>query len=154
MKRQSGSTTVELAVVTFALLVVLLAAVETSRLLFAWNALGTITQRGARLAAVCPPDTSAVGRMAMFRGAEDSRGVLPDLSEENLQISYLDGNLSDTGGTYPIRFVRARIVDYRYRIAIPFIPQALIPSPDFSTTLPAESLGYVPDTGERSCFDA
>ena len=154
MMRQSGSATVEFAVVTLALLVVLFGAIEVSRLLFTWNALGAITQRGARIAAVCPPGAEAIGRVALFRGEEDSGGLLPDLAAENLQISYLDENLSDTGGAYPIRFVRARIVGYRYRMAIPFIPPSLIPSPDFSTTLPAESLGYVPGTGERSCLGA
>ena len=153
-RRQSGLATVEFAVVAAAFLVILFGAIEMSRLLFTWNALGAITQRGARLAAVCPPDDPAVRRVAAFRGAGDASGLLPGLSEENLEISYLDEHLADTGGAFPIRFVRARIVDYRHRAIIPFVSGTLLPSPEFSTTLPAESLGYVPGTGGRSCVGA
>ena len=154
MRRQSGSTTIEFALVAVAFLALLFGVMELSRLLFTWNALGAMTQRGARLAALCPPGAPDIGRAALFRSAEGDGGAVPELREENLRISYLDEEFSDTGGAYPISFVRVRIVGYRHRMLIPFVPHRLIPSPDFSTTLPAESLGYVPDTGERSCFGA
>ena len=153
-RRQSGLATVEFAVVAAAFLVILFGAIEMSRLLFTWNALGAITQRGARLAAVCPPGDPGIARVAAFRGTDDAGGLLLGLSEENLSITYLDEHLADTGGAFPIRFVRARIVDYHHRAIIPFVPGTLLPSPEFSTTLPAESLGYVPGTGGRSCFGA
>ena len=154
MRRQSGSATIEFALVAVAFLVLLLGVMEFSRLLFTWNALGAMTQRGARLAALCPPGAPDIARLALFRDVEGSGGPVPELREENLRVSYLDENLSDTGGAYPISFVRVRIVGYRHRMLIPFVPHRLIPSPAFSTTLPAESLGYVPDTGERSCLGA
>lgn len=152
--RQSGAATVEFAVVAVAFFVILFGAIELSRLLFTWNALGAIAQRGARLAAVCPPGDTAIGRVAAFGKAGGAGGALPGFTEENLRITYLDESLSDTDGIPPISFVRARIVDYHHRMAVPFVPQTLLRSPAFTTTLPAESLGYVPGTGGRSCFGA
>lgn len=152
LARQSGTATVEFAVVAVAFFGILFGAIEMSRLLFTWNTLGAIAQRGARLAAVCPPGDAAIGRVAAFGGIEGSGGALPGFTAANLEISYLDENLADTGGAFPISFVRARVVDYQHRMALPFVSGTLLRSPDFTTTLPAESLGYVPGTGERSCF--
>lgn len=152
MNRQSGVATVEFAVVSVAFFAILFGAIEISRLLFTWNALDAITQRGARVAAVCPPNAAGIHRVAVFDNTEGSGGLLPDFTDENLQISYLDERFEDTGGAFPIHFVRARIVNYHHQMAVPFISNRLVSSPEFSTTLPAESLGYIPGTGERSCF--
>lgn len=153
-RRESGTATVEFAVVAVAFFTILFGAIELSRLLFTWNTLGAIAQRGARLAAVCPPGDAAIGRVAAFGGGDGAYGALPGFTEANLEISYLDESLSDTGGAFPISFVRARIVGYRHRMAVPFVSGTLLRSPDFTTTLPAESLGYVPGTGARSCVGA
>lgn len=152
MKMQSGFATVEFAIVAVAFFTLLLGVVEVSRMLFTWNALGAITQRGARVAAVCPPNAAVVSRVAVFDKAAGSSGLLPDFSDENLQITYLDKTFTDTGGSFPIHYVRARIVNYSHQMAIPFISDTVLSSPDFSTTLPAESLGYIPESGNRSCF--
>ena len=152
MNRQSGFATVEFAAISAAFFMILFGAMEISRLLFTWNALDAITQRGARVAAVCPPNTAAITRVALFDNIEGGGGLLPDFTDENLQISYLDEQFKDTGGAFPIHFVRARIINYQHQMAIPFVAETMVPSPEFSTTMPAESLGYIPETGERSCF--
>lgn len=152
MKHQAGFATVEFAAISVAFFLILFGAMEISRLLFTWNTLDAVTQRAARIAAVCPPNAASIRRIAAFGSNQRSGGLIPDLADENLQISYLDKDFNDTGGAFPIYFVRARIVNYHHQLAIPFISKTLVRSPDFSTTVPAESLGYIPDTGERTCF--
>jgi len=152
VRKQRGLASVELAIVAVAFLTIVLGAIEFSRLLFSWNMLDAVTQRAARIAAVCDPDEVAtVKTLAMFNNDGESSFLLPNLEDDNLQIVYLDDNFVDTGGAFPIAYVRASIVNYQHRLAIPFISSDIVSSPTFVTTIPSESLGYVPDTGQRTC---
>ncbi|HEX6260758.1 MAG TPA: TadE family protein, partial [Woeseiaceae bacterium] len=66
IKRQSGVTTVEFAIVALVLLTVILAVIDISRLYFTVAALNEATRRGARVAAVCPVDDPAIAQAAVF----------------------------------------------------------------------------------------
>jgi hypothetical protein len=141
--RQKGTTTVEFAVVGMLTLVLLFAVVEFGRILFSLNVLDESARRAARIAAVCPVGDVAIGDAATFV-------TLPNLSTSNVVIQYLSGDgtpLADPAGAdYPlIAYVRVRIVNYSFPVALPLIA-TVFSAPEISSTLPRESLG-VPHFG-------
>lgn len=136
--RQKGATTVEFAVVGMLTLVLLFAVVEFGRILFSLNVLDESARRAARVAAVCPIGDSAISNAATFVS-------LPNLSSTNVVVQYLNGNgslLADPAGAeYPlIEYVRVRIVNYSFPVALPLIA-TVFTAPEVSSTLPRESLG-------------
>ena len=151
--RQSGTTTIEFAIIGALLLMVIFGIVEVGRALFVWNTVAEVTRRGARVAAVCPPNHAGVARTAIFDdpGGSGDSPVLNNLSVANIQVDYLDANGANTGGAFPIEHVRVSVVNYQHTLLIPLLPVTLN-VPAFATTLPAESLGYIPELGARQCF--
>lgn len=155
MKRQRGVTTVEFAIVGLLAMVLLFGVIEISYALFLWNSLTEAARRGARVAAVCPVNHPAVARVAIFgqpTGTNTTSPVLPGLSTANVQVTYLeqDGTTATTDYSN-IYYVRVAITGYQYTLLIPTFLLTLT-APPFTTTLPSESLGYVPDTGTRQCY--
>lgn len=154
-KSQAGMTTVEFAVIGGVFFLVLFAVIEFSRLMFVLNTLDEVTRRGARLAAVCPVDDTSkafVQNRAIFDG-----NVIPGITASKVKLEYLDddGGLvgqpeTDLGNFLSIRYVRASIDDYQHQMLIPTLG-ITIPVPDFSTTIPSESLGVHPDGSSASC---
>jgi hypothetical protein len=141
--RQKGTTTVEFAIVGMLALTLLFAIMEFGRILFTLNVLGESTRRATRVAAVCAVGDAAIAAAATFVS-------LPNLSDTNVVTEYLDDDGATLGNPavddYPsIRYVRVRIVNYAFPIAIPFIA-AIFDAPEISATLPRESLG-VPKFG-------
>jgi hypothetical protein len=152
-----GVTTVEFALVGGLFFLVLFGILEFGRLLFVWNTLTEATRRGARIAAVCPVNHSAIARIAVLDGPTSggSSPILPGLSTANVDLRYLDVDgipIGDPVGNFTtIRYVRVRIIGYSHNMIIPmFTP--LLNAPPFQTTLPRESLG-VPRVGAGpQCF--
>jgi hypothetical protein len=153
MKRQHGTTTVEFAIVATAAFLILFGVIEISRALFVWNSLTEVTRRGARVAVVCPRDHSAIAQIAMFNapGSADTSPVVTRMTTDNIRVSYLDENGAAAGDYPSTYFVRVEIVDFQHQLLIPLLPITL-DVPGFRTTLRAESLGYVPETGARECY--
>ncbi|MBT8061448.1 MAG: pilus assembly protein [Gammaproteobacteria bacterium] len=156
-RRQSGTTSVEFAIVGALFFIVLFAIVEFGRLLFVWNALAEGTRRGARVAVICPVNHSAIKRVAIFSnpGGPSTSLVIPGLSEANVQLQYINENgatLADPVSSFrQIRFVKVRLVNFTYQMLIPYFDLNLS-SPSFEATLPRESLG-VPRVGAGAqCF--
>lgn len=142
-RRQRGATTVEFAIVGMVTLTLLFVIVEFGRILFSLNMLDESARRAARVAAVC-----AVGNGAIANAATFVR--LPNLTTSNIVTQYLDENgvpLGDPAGAdYPaIEYVRVRIVNYAFPVALPLIA-TVFSAPEISSTLPSESLG-VPSFG-------
>ncbi len=152
VKRQRGLASVELAIIAAAFFLIVMGALEVSRLLFTWNTLDAVVQRAARLAAVCPRNHSAIAPVAMFGQVGATTGVIPDLTAENIQITYLDQDFGVAGNYVTTQYVQAQIVNYDIGLNIPFIQDTTINSPNFTAVLPAESLGFIPGTGARSCL--
>jgi hypothetical protein len=156
--RQSGLTTVEFALVGSLFFIVLFAVIEFGRALFVWNTLTEATRRGARLAAVCPPNDPSIVNVAVFNAPDASPGdsaVLNGLSTGNVETEYLDASGNVTGAAGNIRYVRVRIDNYQHALLIPLFNLTLT-APAFETTLPSESLGALPnptnpDAGETRC---
>ena len=150
---QEGLSSVELALVSPFFFLLLFGLIEVARAGYIWNTLDTVTRRAARVAAVCPPGHNAIFNVSLFGSADGSQmpALLKGFSRENLQIVYLDGDFNDTGGDFPIAFVRVSINNYQHQLLIPGMDK-LLTVPAFSTTLPAESLGYDPSVADRRCF--
>ena len=157
--KQTGLATVELAIVTVAFMTILFGTVEVSRLLFTWNTLDSITQRAARVAAVCPVNHSRIFRVASFGNPDNVPTILPGFDSDDLLIEYLDNDfspfsaaeLAEASVYRDIRYVRASIGNYQHQLAIPFINSSNVSSPPFTSTLPAESMGFIPFEGVRRC---
>lgn len=153
-KKQQGMTSVEFAIIGGVFFLVLFAVLEFGRLMYAMNLLDEITRRGARLAAVCPVDTTSqtfVSDQARFNG-----DFLPGLDAAMVTIEYFedDGDPADLSNPATavtlIRYVRASINGYQHQLLIPGL-NLNVPVPDFSTTIPSESLGVHPDGSSASC---
>lgn len=152
MKHQRGMATVEFALVGVMALTMLLAVIEIGRALFVWNTLSEATRRGARLAAVCPMNHPSIARVAILSnpGGGDDSPVVGNLATTNVTVSYLGADGMPTASFSAIKYVRVAIVGYAHSLLIPFI-MPTITAPPFSTTLPRESLGYMPDSGTYDC---
>ena len=157
MYKQQGTTTVEFSIVATALFLTLFGVIEISRAFFVWNTAGEMTRRGARVAAVCPIDHEGVARVAMMGDPNggDNSPLFRHITTANISITYLDDNGNPTDIYPEAEHVRVEIINYAHNLIIPFLPEALrtVNMPAFSTTVPVESLGLVPDDGSRRCFE-
>ena len=149
--RQKGISTVEFALVGLLFFTLLFGIIEAGRGFFVWNTIEEATRRAARLAAVCPISHSSIDRAAIFEAADggtESR-VLQGMDTGHVSVEYLDGAGANTLSYPDAAFVRVAIRDYSYQLFFPF---SLFTLPDSSTTVPVESLGYIPELGIRACF--
>ncbi len=149
--KQQGMTTIEFSIVGTVFFIVLLGVIEVGRLLFTWSTLAEATRRGARVAAVCPPNHSAIRRIAVFERFDGgSRSpIISGLSTNNILVSYLDengdpvGDVSVEANYLNIQYVRVEVDadnPYQHRLLIPTFNQT-INAPSFAATIPRESLG-------------
>ena len=92
--RQKGATTVEFAFVGALFFIVLFGVIEVGRALFVWNTLTEATRRGARVAAVCDINNSAIKRATVFGTSADpdNSPVIGGLTTSDVQLTYLDQN--------------------------------------------------------------
>lgn len=137
-RHQHGITTVEFSIVGLLVLTLLFATMEFGRTLFTFNVLQEGARRAARVAAVCPVGDPQIADAAILLR-------LPGLTAANVTTEYLDANgipLADAAdsGYGQIRYVRVRLANYSFPIAIPLLPRSF-DVPEFSSTLPRESLG-------------
>lgn len=146
--KQSGTTTVEFAIVGVVLMIVLFSIIEFGRLLFTFSVLNEGARRATRLAAVCQINDAAISNAAQF-------AALPGLNSSNVHVEYLAGNgtvigaPSSSGGFASIRFVRVRVGGYVHALAIPILGLS-VTMPEFSAVLPRESLGITRE-GTTTC---
>lgn len=167
-RSQAGAAMVEFAIVVPVFFLLLFGVIEFARLLFTFNTLTEMARRGARVAAVCPPNHPAIRRVAIF-GDPDSGTTgkfVPNITTDNIQVRYLDAiDTPLTNLTYPIPTtpstdyltdwnklneggsVEVSIINYSHNFIIP-MPQRLsnllpITAPAYGTKLPPEALGVV-----------
>lgn len=150
---QTGLASVEFAIIGLVFFMVLFGAIEFGRALFVVNGLTEATERGARMAAVCPIGSAAPASAAVFGNGGSRSTVISGLRTGNVVIEYLDSNgavLGNPAASYgSIRYVRARITAFSLPLFIPLVTPTLALS-GFQTTLPRESLGITP-TATESC---
>jgi hypothetical protein len=146
-KGQLGLTTVETAIVALVAMLTLFGSIEVARAFFVYTTLEEATRRGARVAAVCQVNDPAIREIAALSTGGPASAVIRGLTTANIVVQYLDqaGNtLGDPMASYGlIRYVRVRIVGFTHQMVIPLFATSF-PTPDFETTLPAESLGVWP----------
>jgi len=158
IKRQRGLTTVEAAIGAALMLTVLFGVIEVSRLVFAWNFLDEVTRRGARVAAVCPFDHSAVRRVAIFStpAGADTSPYLKGLTTSEINVAYLDAAGAPLADLSETKFVRVSIDTdpvTGFKLPLLLFNKVTLNAPPFTTILPSESLGYNPDTTTCRCFN-
>ncbi|MBY7816485.1 pilus assembly protein [Vibrio fluvialis] len=144
--KQSGLSLVEFTIVAAVLFTVLFAIIEVGVFAYSMQSLNDITRRAARLAAVCQvKDSANVVDLALSEGAPSG------FASSNLIIEYLDedgAKVADPPEDHyiDIRYVKAKVKDYNYTFLglLGFLGDSgAISSPEFETTLPAESLGIM-----------
>jgi Flp pilus assembly protein TadG len=154
VRRQHGTSTVEFAIVGLLFFSLLFGVIEAGRALFVWNGLTEMTRRGARVAAVCPMNHPDIARVAIMAGpgSTGDSPVMQGLSTANVSVRYLAADGSVATGYETTRFVQVSIANYQHALLFPF--GVTLDAPAAVTTLPAESLGYIPDLEIRACFGA
>lgn len=142
-RRQSGLTTVEFSIVGPVALLILLGCIETGRMLFVWNTAVEATRRGARVATVVTPDNAG---LATIQTAVTSFGNAAELKTANVTVKYYDAAGAETAVSNDIQYVTVSTtgVSHKFMFGIFGLFPSGIDLPAFTTTLPRESLGYVP----------
>jgi hypothetical protein len=125
---QQGAATVELALVMIVFLGLVIAVIEFAGLMYVYASAIEATRLGARIAAVCDVNDSAVVKAHM-------KTMLNILEPENISITYPASGCS----VATCNPVTVRIQNLTYRASIPLVPLTF-PVPDFATSVPSESL--------------
>ncbi|MBM7454241.1 Flp pilus assembly protein TadG [Oceanisphaera litoralis] len=152
VRKQRGTTTVEFSIVAGVIFLVLFSVMELGRLIYNWSMLNESSRQAARLAAVCMPDErqavadDVAARLDIAMGSFNGSNInIRYLTDGMATVSNPQSNLSD------IRYVQASIVGYTFQPVLPLPTNLAIQSPDFTTTLRAESLGRT-TSGDIPCF--
>ena len=145
--RQTGTATIEFAIIGTLFFILLFGIAELGRALFVWNGLADITRRAARIAAVCPPNDTDIIRTAIYNAVADGSdsSIITGLNPGDVKLVYLTDAMAvvsspETTGFSSVRYVQASIDGYTHQLLIPTLNYTLTP-PDFATTVSAESLG-------------
>jgi hypothetical protein len=174
---QRGVAAVEFALGAMLFFVFVFGVIELARALYMWSTLIEVTRRAARGAASADFSDGAalatVRAKAMFADLPGGMPMRGNVSEDNLSIDYLNGNLeridpvpacpeqniincnTDPDGATCIRFVRVRLcaesgaaactrVNYVPLVSANFFPGAPLHYPTFATVTPAATLGHQP----------
>ena len=126
-----GAVAVQFEIISLVFFTILLGAMEMGRLMFFWNTAAEVTRLGARMAAVCDPDTTSrdVIRAKM-------RQLLPIVAAADIYVDYTPPGC--TVGTCELATVRIATTT-PIATFIPFVPLSLV-MPSFTTTLSRESM--------------
>lgn len=141
---ERGATLVEYAIAATVFLTTLFAVLEFGRALWVHNALTDAARRGARYAVLhCKSDTSGVKNVVVYGdSAGGTQPILPDLTVGNVDVTY-SSNFTVNDGTATVK-----ITNYKFNLVLPLLPKS-ITMPAYSTSLTAESAGYIP--GSAPC---
>ncbi|WP_417614955.1 TadE/TadG family type IV pilus assembly protein [Oceanisphaera sp.] len=151
-KKQQGTTTVEFSIVAAVIFIVLFAVMEFGRLIYNWAMLNESSRQAVRMAAVCMPDERQAVADDVAARLDIAMG---SFNGSNINIRYLTDGMATVSNPQTnlnaIRYVQASIVNYTFQPILPLPTNLAIQSPDFTTTLRAESLGRT-TSGDIPCF--
>lgn len=145
-RRNRGTATVEFAIVGSVVFLVLFAVMEVARVMHTWGMLNEVSRRAVRMATVCQVE-QVLDNTVATAVVNQLGGFLPGFTPENIVIDYLDGASSiplsnpATTNFNNIRYLRSRIVNYSYQMILPLPVDFSGITPDFASTVRAESLG-------------
>lgn len=150
-RAQKGIAAVEFAVCGAVLLLAIIGTLEIAYAMYVWNTVGEAVRRGARIAAVCPINDADVLEAAILadEGSSDSP-IITGFSTANIDLAYYTSGGVSTTSYDEASYVTVSIANFNFEFVTPFVGGTLT-VPPFSTTVPVESLGYMPDTGDRQC---
>lgn len=137
-ENERGSTLVEFAIGATVFMTAMFGVLEFGRALWTHNALTDAARRGARYATMhAPADADSVKNVVVYGDpAGGGQPMLPNLSTANVNVTYNNFGLND--GT-----VSVSITGYQFQFVVPIVGTT-ITMPSYTTTLTAESAGYVP----------
>lgn len=128
----------ELAAALVPFIVLTLAMTELCKLAWAWNAASEATLLGARKAAVCDLNASAINTRM--------REVMPWLEDDKIVVAYLPSGCS-AGGATACRVVHVSLSGYQQTVSLPMLPPLTVTLPSFTTTLPREVMNSAGNPG-------
>jgi Flp pilus assembly protein TadG len=144
-KNERGAALVEFAIAGTVFLTVVFGVIEFGRLLYTHNALRDAARRGVRYATVRKND--AAGQLAVQKtvvygdpnaNPATATAILPGLTTANVVLAY-----DNYGGIQLSSRATVSITGYQFRFNVPLIGGTLN-MPAYKTSLPGESVGYVP----------
>jgi hypothetical protein len=177
LRSQSGVAAVEFALCAMIFFTFVFGVIELARAMYAYSTMVEVTRRGARGAAMADFSNANalanVRHVAMFGEVSGGMPLRGNLSEDQLAIDYLNGELErvnpmpacpeqniincnqDPDGASCIRFVRVRLcsegggaqcsrVPYEPIVSANFFPGAPLHFPTFATVTPVATLGHQP----------
>ena len=135
---ECGATLVEFAICATVFLMAMFAVIEFGRALWVHNALADAARRGARYAAVhSVGDSSAVKNIVVYGDAAGgTKPLVNNLTTANVNVTYSGFGLGEGTAT-------VSITSYQFQFVIPVVGTS-IQMPNYSTTLTAESAGFIP----------
>ena len=130
-----GATVVEFALVAAIFIFLLLGITDFGRWFFAANAASEAARLGARLAAVCSPNSYASNLVPKIAG------IYPGLTRGNVEFELNPPSCAEYGPDPDTvcQSISVRLKDLRIETVSPYIPGGL-PLPGFRVTLPRESM--------------
>ncbi len=141
-KNEAGATLVEFAIIGTVFLSIMFGVIEFGRLYWTHNALRDAARRGVRYAAIRRNDSAgqlAVKNMVVYGNpAGGTTPLISGLTTNNVGIEYVnyDGVQLSSRAT-------VKITNYKFNFMVPLVGGA-INMPAYRTSLPGESVGYVP----------
>jgi Flp pilus assembly protein TadG len=135
---ERGSTLVEFSIGVTVFLTAMFGVMEFGRALWVHNALTDAARRGARYATMHSPNDGNLVKNVVVYGDPTGSGqpMINNLTTANVNVSYNNFGLND--GT-----VSVSITNYQFQFVIPIVGTT-ITMPSYTTTLTAESAGYIP----------
>ncbi len=141
-KNEQGKALVEFAIVGSVFLTVMFGIIEFSRMFWTHNALRDAARRGVRYAAIRRNDAAgqqAVKNMVVYGNpAGGTKPLVNGLTTSNVALEYVNYN-----GVQLSSRATVKIQNYKFNFSVPLIGGS-ITMPAYRTSLPGESVGYVP----------
>ena len=135
---ERGTTLVEFALALTVFLTAMFAVMEFGRALWVHNALTDAARRGARYAVLHNSGSvDSVKNVVVFGDeAGGAQSVVPNLTVDQVTVTYSDFAVNHGTATVSID-------GYQFQFVLPLMGSS-IAMPNYSTTLPGESIGFVP----------
>jgi Flp pilus assembly protein TadG len=136
---ERGATLVEFAIGATVFVMTLFAVLEFGRALWVHNALTDAARRGARYAVLhsVNSDTTVANVVVYGDPSGGTKPIVPDLTTGNVEVTYSSDFVVNQGTA------TVKITNYQFHFVLPFLPST-INMPSYSTTLTAESAGFIP----------
>lgn len=141
-KNERGAALVEFAIVSTVFLSVMFGVLEFGRLFWTHNALRDAARRGVRYASIRRNDSAgqtAVKNVVVYGDpAGGSTPIVSGLTPSNVNIDYANYN-----GLQLSARATVSITNYQFQFSVPLLGGTMT-MPAYRTSLPGESVGYVP----------